>query len=180
MKKILRLFVSILGAHFAAIFLSFVIQLFFGNLTNKIGLTGIICALIYIGAVYSVGWNQGKRDSRKITGVSPDVKSNALAGLCLSGITLILLIIRVAVFHIAAGGVVTADKPGSLLAADVIYRLWNYPFVEFMQSGTLFSYIVPAVLPFVIYTLAYIFGVKRFSLADDVFRNIIYKKENKK
>lgn len=178
MKKIFRLAGGIIGAELTAIFLSFVLILFLGSLTDKIGITGIISALMYFGAVYSVGWNQGRRDSRNITGINPDMKSNALAALLCSGITLVLLIFRVAVFHIAAGGVVSADRPGILIAADVIYRLWNFPFINFMQSGTLFSYALPVFYPFAIYTAAYFLGVKRFSISEKILPDVIYRKKH--
>ncbi len=177
MKKIIRLSGAILGAQFAAAFLSVMMFIFFGGIAEKIGLTSIVCAIIYIGAIYSVGRNQGKRDSRNITGSYPDLKSNALAGAVASGINICLVIFRVLAFWIASGGVVLADKPAALAAADAIYRLINYPFVDFLKGGTLLSYLTVAVLPFVIYTVSYILGLKRYSFSDNFIRDIIYKKK---
>lgn len=178
MKKILGLSWGIICAHLAAIFLSFVLMMFFGNLTEKIGITGILSVLIWFGAIYSVGWNKGRKDARKIAGVHPDLKSNALAALLCSGITLVLLIIRVLAFYIAAGGVVSSDKPGVLIAADIIYRLWNFPFVNYMQSGSLLSYSIPVIFPFVVYTASYMLGLKRFSIMENIMPDIIYKKKH--
>jgi len=176
MKKVLALTWKIICAQFASIFLSFMFMILLGNLTDKMGITNICLILIWFGAIYSVGWNKGKKDSRKITGVKPDVKSNALAGLLCSGVTFVFLLIRIAAFHIAAGGNVE-NNPGILVASDIIYRLWNFPYISFMQSGTLLAYSVPVLFQFVVYTISYMIGLKRFSIIDNILPKVLYKKK---
>ena len=175
MKKVLVLTWKIICAQFASIFLSFMFVLLFGGLTDKIGITEYFLVLIWFGAIYSVGWNKGKKDARKITGVKPDIKSNALAGLLCSGLTLILLLIRVAAFHIAAGGSVE-NNPGILVVSDIIYRLWNFPYASFMQSGTLLAYSVPILFHFIVYTISYVIGLKGFSFTEKILPKVLYKK----
>lgn len=177
MKKILKLSWGVIGAQLAAIFLSFMVMMLFGNLTEKLGITGILTAVLYFGALYSVGWNKGKKDSRKISGVKPEPKENAIAALMASGIVLLLLIFRIGAFHIAAGGQIGVEPP-VLIISDILYRLWNFPLVSFMQSGSLLSYSVPVFLPFIIYIASYLIGLKRFSIMENIMPDIIYKKKH--
>ena len=178
MKKILSLSWKVICAHLAAIFLSFMFMILFGALSEKIGITDICLVLLWIGAIYSVGWDKGKKDSRTLPGVYPDIKSNFLAGLFCSGITFVLLILRVAAFHISAGGQIGNDT-GFLVATDIIYRLWNFPCVGYIQSGSLLAYSVPVFVPVIVYTISYMIGLKRFSIAENILPDVIYKKKHR-
>lgn len=177
MKKIWGLSLTVLRSQLVAIFLCFMLMLIFGGLAEKFGITGVLSILIWIGVYYSVGWNKGKKDSRKIKGVSPDIKSNAVAGLVCSLVTFLLLIVRVLAFHVAAGGQI-GQKSLILDLADIVYRLWNFPFIDYMQNGTLLSYFIPVLVPFIVYIVSYIIGLKRFSIVEKVLPRIIYKKKH--
>ena len=176
MKKILKLTWGIVGAHLSSIFLSFMFMLLFGGLTDKIGITEYFLVLIWFGAIYSVGWHKGRKDARNIKGVYPDVKSNTIAALIFTVITLVMLLVRVLAFHVAAGGQI-GNEPGGLGISDVAYRLWSFPVIEFMQRGTLITYLVPVIFPFAVYVLSYVIGLKKFSFAEKVLPKVLYKKK---
>ena len=176
MKKVLSLTWKIVCAQLASVFLSFMFIILLGNLTEKIGITNICMSLIWFGTIYSTGWNKGRKDSRKIIGVKPEIKNNAIAGLLCSGLNLILLLIRVAAFQIAVVKNIENNSVG-LVVSDIIYRLWNFPYVGFMQSGTLLAYSVPVFLNFVVYTASYMIGLKGFRIKDKVLPKLLYKKK---
>ena len=176
MKKILKLTQGIMGAHLSSVFLSFMFMLLFGVLTDKIGITKYFLLLIWFGGIYSVGWHKGRKDARNIKGVYPDVKSNTIAALLFSSITLIMLVVRISAFHIAAGGQI-GNEPQVLVIADIVYRLWSFPFIDFMQNGTLISYTVPVIFPFAVYVGSYFIGLKKFSIFEKILPKVIYKKK---
>ena len=181
MKEIFQLSGKIIMAQLSAIFLTFMVHLLFGVVANKLGITWIITVLIYFGAFYSVGWHKGKSDARKLPGMTEDVKKAVFASGIVCLITLALLVFRICTFHFASGGNIEY-KPAVFMVSEILYRLWNFPLVDFMQKGTLVQYALPVIYPLIIVPVAYILGTKRFSFIENVWYKILYKnkKTNKK
>lgn len=189
MKKVLKKFGSLLGAEASGLFLSLIVGFALTVLISSAKVVSAITTVIFASMVYSAGWNEGRRDSRKVGESFPDFKSAVKAALMCGGITLVLLLVRIAVYHIkptswapvGEGYEMVVVKSGALAACDIIYRLWNYYFIGFMLDSTLLSYFLPVLFPVLIYPAAYKVGLKRFSVIERYLPQLVYKpKKNKR
>lgn len=188
MKKTLKRFGSFLGTEASAVLICIILGFALSALIKDAKIVSVITALIYISMLYSGGWNEGRRDSRKVGESFPDFKGAVKAAFLCSAITLLLLIIRIAVYHIkpqswgpyGEGHEMILVKSGALVICDVIYRLWNYPFIGFMSSGTLAAYSFPLLFPIIIYPLSYKVGLTRFSIIEKYIPRLVYKPKKKR
>lgn len=146
-----------------------------------------ITALIYVIVIYSVGWNCGDRDGRRIPGFYPDPKFPFL----LAGLGAIVPVLLLAVRFLFPGlwsvnlPFITGETE-FLLAGnhlqgtmDFIYKLWYFPFLAFMGNGDFWRYLLPIVLQSVLIIIAYFVGTTRFRIMDFITRKLVFTKKKK-
>lgn len=148
-----------------------------------------ITGWIYFVTIYSIGWNFGNRDARKIPGFYPDKKFPFIAAALGLIIPVILLIIRFAlpdIWHINLPFITGETEflfKGNRIhgMTDFIFRLWYFPLEAFITSGsTLACILIIFVQPAAIIA-GYFVGLKRFRLTEALFGKMIYaKKQNSK
>lgn len=163
-----RCWVLIRGHLIATVFL-LTLKLSILSLLNET-VTLVVSLLIYASAIYLSGWNEGFRDSKKITGSMPDIPRAIKVALMATVLPVILLVLRVAAYHIS-GGAMTPF----LQATDVIYRLYYFYFIQFMSSGSLVSYIIPIIIQPIIYVVGYMLGLKRIEMLGGFMTKFVYK-----
>ena len=188
LKKNIKRLGAFFGAEATGIFISLILGFAMTVFISDSKIVSVITSLIYIATLYSVGWNEGRRDSRKVGESFPDLKGIFVAALICGGFTLLLLLIRIVVYHTnptswgpyGEGHEMILVRSGALVICDVIYRLLNYYFVGFMTSGTLLSYSIPVVVPVVVFPLSYKVGLTRFSVIEKFMPQLLYKPKKKK
>lgn len=181
--KVFKMTLKILVNHLASIFLAFVMMLFLGFLSNSIKIFSFIATLIYIGLIYSAGWNVGRKDTRKLPDCNPDVKKAVKAGLIFACIPLVLLIFRVICPYVfplqwrpyGEGYTMIQTLHTITQISDMSYRIFFFPCIGFMQNGDLLSYALPILIVPVITPLGYIVGLKRFSVTEQYIPKIFYQ-----
>ena len=148
-----------------------------------------ITGWIYFVTIYSIGWNFGNRDARKIPGFYPAKQFPFIAAVLGLIIPVILLILRFAlpdIWHVnlpfITGETEVLFKGNRIHGmTDFIFRLWYFPLETFITSGsTLTCILIIFVQPAAIIA-GYFVGLKRFRLTEALFGKMIYaKKQNSK
>ncbi len=181
--KTFKMILKILLNHAASVFITFIMMLFLGFLSGSIMIFSVIATLIYVGLIYSAGWNAGRRDSRKLPDCVPDVKKAVRAGLIFACIPLVLLIFRVIcpfVFPMqwrpyGEGYTMIQTLHTVTQVADMAYRIFFFPCIGFMQKGDLLSYALPILIVPVLVPIGYVVGLKRFSVMEQYMPKVFYK-----
>lgn len=145
------------------------------------GLTGII----YVIAMYSVGWNCGKLDSRKIPGFYPNPKFPLIA----AGIALIIPVILL-IFRLAFPDALPLNLPfvngeydfflsGNQLAGtpDLIFKTWYFPLEAFLGNGNIAAYILIMLVQPVFFIAGYFVGLTKFRVMDVLMDKMVYSKK---
>ena len=188
MKKTASALGSIIVTELSAIFISFIfgVVIMYGVKNTYIcsGLT----MLLYISMMYSAGWREGKKDSKKLSDNFPNVKRAYIVSLIAGGITAILLLARVFAYELnptrwapyGTGFELIRVKSGVLMTFDIIYKVWNFYFIGFMNDELIITYLLPVFFPVLIYPIGYMVGLKRFSITEKYMPWILYKPKNKK
>ncbi|MEG1441115.1 MAG: hypothetical protein RSC29_00480 [Oscillospiraceae bacterium] len=149
----------------------------------------VITTVVYMMMMYSIAWNIGNLDARKIPGYFPNYK----LPLYITGFT---LIIPVALFIYRIGfnapfeggnefmrelinGKYTLMLGGNHTSglADFIYKMWFFPFEGFLGNNNMLLYtLVLFILP-VLINIGYAVGLKRFSIMGKLMGSLVYKKK---
>mgnify|MGYP004626502081 CR=1 FL=1 len=188
MKKVFKLYKGLLGAHFSAILITLILSIPLISFVKNEAVSTLITVLVYAAFIYSAGWNAGFLDSRKVGESVPSVKSACAAALMSCIIPLILLALRVIAYHVnptvwrpyGEGHEMIKTSSAFLLTCDILYRLYNFFAVSWLAGGKLGMYILPLIFPVVLYPIAYIVGLTRFSIMEKYLPFLIYKPKNKK
>ncbi len=131
-------------------------------------------SFIYGCMIYSVGWNYGKKDGRKIPGSYPDPRFAILVSVFASIIPVCLFLFKILSPQLAL--VTKAFLPAEQLQsiASFIFRLWFFPFGDFIdRGGIIISLLVVLVLP-VLFISGYFVGLRRFKLLDLIMEKLLY------
>ena len=147
-----------------------------------------VTAIIYCMTMYSIGWNCGNLDGRKIPGYFPNFKFPFIAAGLGIIIPIILLILRFALPNIwqvdlpfITGETDFLFKGNNLHGmTDFIFRMWYFPFEAFLVSGsavvcTAIIFVQPVML-----TAGYFVGIKRFRMTEALFTKLVYEKRTQK
>ena len=181
--KILKKSLALIGTEAGATFVCFFVTVPLSVIIRNMTALTVVTFLIFMGTLYSLGWKAGKRDSKNVGDCFPDIKGTFFAAGIAGAFTLILLLIRISVYNInpyqwlpiGEGGELILTKSYPLLTVDVIYKLWNYYFISFLNEEVFITYLLPAFFPIIIYPLGYFVGLKRFSIIDKYMPKIVYK-----
>ena len=136
-------------------------------------------------AMYAIGWNLGRLDSRKIPGYYPTpafpVKVSAICAV----VPVILLIlcfgfpdiwqINWGLFHGEYDFFFTGNRLRG--TTDFIYKLWYFPFGIFLGNGRIATYLLAIFVQPVLVIAGYFVGLTRFKVLDMLLPKIIYKKK---
>ena len=188
MKKVLALSGSLIISHLSAVLISLILSVVVMAVVKDNIICSVITMLLYVSMIYSAGWSEGFRDSRKVGESFPNLKRAFVVSAVPALITLILLIIRITIYKInptdwapyGKGYEMIEVKSAALTIFDVIYRLWNYFFVGFMNDEIFISYLVPIIFPVIIYPAGYAVGLTRFSIIEKYMPQLLYKPKKKK
>ncbi len=144
-----------------------------------------VTSFAYGCAMYAIGWNCGRLDSRKIPGYYPDLvfpfKATAIGAV----VPVFLLILRlvfpdiwhvdIPVFHGEYEFFFTGNRLQG--TTDLIYKLWYFPFGIFLGNGRILTYVLAVLVQPVLMITGYFVGLTRFKLLDMVLPKLIYKKK---
>ncbi len=181
--KVFKMILKLLVNHLAAVFITFVMMLFLSFLSGYMMTFSLIATLIYAGLIYSAAWNVGRKDTRKLPDCEPDVKKSVKAGLIFACIPVVLLLFRVIcpfVFPLqwrpyGEGYTMIQTLHTVTQASDMIYRIFFFPCIGFMQKGDLLSYALPILIVPVMTPLGYVVGLRRFSVMEQYIPKMFYK-----
>ncbi len=149
-------------------------------------LFSIITTLIYIPTLYSIIWQVGRADSRKIPGFYPDKR----VPLAVTGVTLIipalLILLSLALKIKVADGAYFADVingSSPFIFADnyingvfdFLIKIWYIPFEAFLKNDSVLSFLLVLIIKPLIIFIGYELGVKRIQPDIKFLNNLIYK-----
>lgn len=145
----------------------------------------IITGWIYFGTMYSIGWNFGDRDARRIPGYYPDKKFPFAAAALGLIVPVIFLIMRFALPDIWHSNLpfITGENEflfsGNRLhgTTDFIFRMWYFPLEAFISSGSAAAcvsiiFVQPAAL-----IAGYFVGLKRFRIVEFLLTKMVFSKK---
>ena len=143
----------------------------------------LMTAIIYVAVMYNKVWHIGGKDSRCIQGYYPDKYAPLIISLVLAVVPVVLLVMRLALPNTVlwdmpfVKGEVDFFIKDCVMSGffDFLYRLWYFPFAAFIPNGNILVYVLMLFVVPVIVFVAYFIGVKRFSVADFIYQNIIYR-----
>lgn len=146
-----------------------------------------LTSVAYGCTVYSVGWNYGKMDGRKIPGSYPEPKFPIKVSIFASILPLILLL-----FRFLAPDLITTDVPllqgefdflltGSRLngVVDLIFKSWYFVFGVFLGNGRFVTYLLAVLILPILFTSGYFVGLTRFKLLDVIAEKLVFKSVKK-
>lgn len=188
MKKTASALGSIIVTELSVILLSFIFGVLIMYGVKNAYISSALTLLIYISMMYSAGWREGKKDSKRLSENFPNVKRAYIAALIAGGITAVLLFARVLAYELnptkweayGTGFELIRVKSGVLMTFDIIYKAWNFYFVGFMNDEKFITYLLPVIFPVLIYPIGYMVGLKRFSITEKYMPQILYRPKDKK
>lgn len=176
--------------HLLNIFITIFLMAPLWSLFDKVqNLYSLITGWIYFVTMYSIGWNFGNRDARKIPGFYPDKKFPFIAAALGLIIPIILLIMRFAlpdIWHVSLpfiNGETDFLFKGNTLhgMTDFIFRMWYFPLEAFITSGSALSCILIIFVQPAALIAGYFVGLKRFRITEALFGKMLYEKnQNRK
>lgn len=179
---------TVLKNHIIIVLTALIFSIPFSYISNFVPTVyGIIWLWIYVAMIYSAGWNIGKKDSRNIPGYYPNVKRAVLIGLVSASVTAVLFLFRVIAPYVfepvymanpANGSQMELVDSGGIVFANIAYRIWLYPCLEFMPDGDFWSYIIMGLIIPVFVPIGYIVGLRRFSIVDKFYPKILYRRKD--
>ncbi len=145
-------------------------------------------SLIYCCTMYSVGWNYGKMDGRRIPGFYPDKRFPFWVALFASVISILLLLLRIGfpdiwsidlpLLHGEYDFFLTGNRLQG--TTDFIYKVWFFPFGLFLGNGNIVNYILAVFVLPVLVISGYFVGLTRFKLLDVLAEKLMYSTKKKK
>lgn len=144
-----------------------------------------LTSLFYVIAMYSIGWNCGRLDSRKIPGFFPDKKFPFKAAAFTVIVPIGLLILRFAcpdIWHVNipfVNGEFDFFLTGSRLhgTTDLIYKVWFFPFEAFLGNSNPFTYALIILVQPVVFIAGYFVGLTRFRIMDTLVGKLVFRKK---
>ncbi len=145
-------------------------------------LYSLITTVVYSCTVYSVAWNYGKKDGRKIPGSYPEpifpVKVSAWA----SVLPIILFIVRFSFPYIISNNLplingkydffLTGNRLDGFV--DFIFKLWYFPFGLFLGNGWFITYLLAVLWLPIMFISGYFVGLTKFRLLDFLSEKFVY------
>ncbi len=187
--KLLKGLKSFYGIHILILVISVFLLATLWTIASRSGIAfSAITAIFYMMAAYSVGWNCGDRDGRKIPGYHPSKSFPfILAGLA-AVIPLLLYVIRFLfpdLWHVKIpfiNGEYQFFFPGNYLQGtmDLVYKIWYFPFISFMGNGNPILYLIPIIVQSVLIVTGYFVGTTRFRIMAYLNQKIVFGKQKEK
>lgn len=138
--------------------------------------------------IYSVGWNYGKKDGRKIPGSYPNPVFPVKVSIYASILPVVLLAIR-----FLAPNLIASELPllqgkydflltGSRLYGmmDLIFKFWYFPFGLFLGNNCFITYLLAVLTLPILFTSGYFVGLTRFKLLDVITEKLVYSGRKEK
>lgn len=184
-KVVLKQFLFHLLNIFIAIFLIVPLWTLFNH--SQIGYS-ILTALIYCITMYSIGWNCGNLDARKIPGYYPEPKFPLIAaGLGLI-IPIILLIMKYAfpdIWHTNLPFMIGETEflfSGNRVSGttDFIFKLWYFPFEAFISGRGVAAAVAIMLVQPIMLIAGYFVGTTRFRMIEAALGKLVYEKRRQK
>lgn len=176
MKRDFKRCFVLLRSHAIAVVVSLLVSIpAIALIRSDIVLTAIMMVL-YLSAMYYSGWNEGFRDAKNMGESVPDIPRAIKVVLMSVVLPVLLLICRVAAYHMCVNN--GQEMSVFLRITDMVYRIYHFYFTGMMTKGTLISYVIPILIPIVIYPIGYAVGLKRFDFGEKYLSKLIYKKKN--
>lgn len=182
--RIIKEGLKITGFHLMISLISVILGFPFWYLVKHPYIFSTIFTLVYISVIYTLGWDMGKRDSRRVGEFQPNLKRAIKTALFAQIISVALFAFRVIcpfifekVWTAAGAGfeLRLIDHPVTTVA-DLLYKLWFYPCFGFMGNGSFTGYLLPLFIIPVVIPIAYSMGVKKIAWFDKFYNKIMYKK----
>ncbi len=144
--------------------------------------------IVYGCTIYSVGWNYGKKDGRRIPGSYPNPAFPVKVSLLASVIPLCLFLLRVffpSIWHIDipfVNGEFDFLLTGNRLqgTTDFIFKIWYFPFGLFLGNGKMVTYFLAVLVLPVLVISGYFVGLRRFKLLDVLVEKLLYSTKKQK
>ncbi|MBE5039294.1 hypothetical protein [Ructibacterium gallinarum] len=172
--------------HILFVFISLFLIVPLWTLVEKLPfLYSSLTGLIYVIAMYSIGWNCGKMDSRKIPGFYPNPKFPFIAAAMGLILPVILLIFRLVFPDIwplnlpFVNGEYDFFLSGNRLAgtADFIFKTWYFPLEAFLGNSNIVTYILVMLVQPLFFIAGYFVGLTKFRILDVVMEKLVYAKK---
>ncbi len=187
MRKTFKTCGQIWKAHFSSIV---VIMLFYATLGSVIKndlVFLIVSFFIYFSLLYTVAWEAGNKDSRKVNEFHPSFRSAFFPPLLSLTIPVFLLILRIIAFHIyptvwgpyGDNFEFVEVSSSFFLITNTLYRAYNCYLLPLFDEKIFLTYLLPLLPPLIIFPCAYFLGVKRFDFISRFLPFLIYKKKEK-
>ncbi len=147
-----------------------------------------IMSFVYGCTIYSVGWNYGKKDGRKIPGSYPDLPFPFKVSIFASIIPIFLLILRFFYPNIwqlnvpLINGEYDFILTGNRLqgTVDLLFKTWYFPFGIFLGNGKLITYPLAVLVLPILFTSGYFVGLTKYKLLDVIAEKLIFSSKKEK
>ncbi len=145
----------------------------------------VVTTLFYVIAMYSIGWNCGRLDSRKIPGYYPDRVFPFKAAAIGAVLPVLLLVFRFVfpdIWHLNVpfiNGEYDFFLTGSRLqgTTDLIYKIWYFPMEAFLGNSNPFTYALAILVQPVVFVAGYFVGLTRFRMLDNLIGKLMFSKK---
>ena len=184
--KLLKGIRNFYGSHILILFISVFLVATLWVIASRSGIAfSVLTGLIYIASIYSVGWNCGDRDGRKIPGYYP---SKAFPFL-LAGFSAVIPLSLYALCFLCPNlwfvdvpfirGELQFLFPGNYLqgTTDLIYKMWYFPLISFMGNAEPLLYAIPMILQSFLIVIGYFVGTTRFRMMDFFMQKFVFRKK---
>ena len=147
-----------------------------------------ITSIAYGCMVYSVAWNYGKKDGRRIPGSYPEPVFPIKVSVYASILPILLLVFRflmpdfIPVSLPLLQGQYDFLLTGNRLygAFDLIFKSWYFVFGIFLGNGRFITYFLAVLILPILFISGYFVGLTRFKLLDIVAEKLIFSSKNEK
>ncbi len=187
--KLLKGVKSFYVSHIVILVISIFLLVTFWGIASRSGIAfSTVTVIFYMMAAYSVGWNCGDRDGRKIPGFYPSKSFPFI----LAGLTSIIPLLLYAVRFLFPN-LWYVDIPfingeyqfffsGNYLhgTMDLVYKIWYFPFISFMGNGNPILYLIPVLVQSLLIVIGYFVGTTRFRIMAYLYPKIVYNKQKEK
>ncbi len=147
-----------------------------------------IMTTAYGCTVYSVGWNYGKKDGRKIPGSYPEpifpIKVSLYASILPFGLLLLrflfpdLIPSDIPLLQGQYDFLLTGNRLNGVM--DLIFKSWYFPFGVFLGNDRFVTYFLAVLALPILFIPGYFVGLKRFKLLDVIAEKLVFSEKKEK
>ena len=151
-------------------------------------LYSLFMTIVYGCTMYSVGWNYGRLDGRKIPGSFPDPSFPVKTAVLASILPVCLFLLRILfpdIWHLEipfVNGEFDFLLTGNRLegTTDFIFKVWYFPFGLFLGNGRISTYLLAVLVQPALVISGYFVGLTKFKLLDVVLMKLMYDSKKEK